>query len=106
LAMIGHIEQLAERLEGAIKSLKEERDGLKAQCEELRGRLAEKELECIRLSKENLRGVELMERERMSFEKEKSRAEEQMKALYERLNSLVSDAAQKAKRPPGDERRA
>jgi uncharacterized coiled-coil protein SlyX len=47
-----------------------------------------------------------MERERMSFEKEKSRAEEQMKALYERLNSLVSDAAQKAKRPPGDERRA
>lgn len=101
--MIGHIEQLAEKLEAMITSLKDERDSLKDQCEELKGRLAEKELECIRLSKENQRNVEIMERDRLSFQKEKSRGEEQMKALYEKLNSLMPDV--KA-RPFKGERRA
>lgn len=104
--MIGQIEQLAEKIAAMITSLKDERDSLKTQCDELRARLAEKELECIRLSKENLRSVEIMDRERLSFQKEKARAEEQIKALYERLSSLLSDGArQAAGRPPKGEGR-
>lgn len=104
--MIGQIEQLAEKIAAMVTSLKDERDGLKTQCDELRARLAEKELECIRLSKENLRSVEIMDRERLSFQKEKARAEEQIKALYERLSSLLSDGArQAAGRPPKGEGR-
>ncbi len=107
MSMIGHIEQLAEKLTAMVKSLKDERDELKARCEDLQGRLAEKELECIRLSKENLRGVEMMEREKLAFKKEKDRTEEQMKGLYEKLSALMSDGPQKDRnRPSRGERRA
>ncbi|MBL3540545.1 hypothetical protein [Aminivibrio sp.] len=94
MVTISHIEQLADRLVEMVASLRSERDQLRVQINEMKNKLSEKELECIRLSKENRRNLEILEREKLSFQKEKSQIEGQMKTLYEKLSSLMPEAGQ------------
>lgn len=92
MVTISHIEQLVEKLSEMIISLRTERDQLQQQMNELKNKIAEKELECIRISKENQRNLEVLEREKLTFQKEKNQIEGQMKALYEKLSSLLPEA--------------
>lgn len=94
MVTISHIEQLADKLMEMVASLRNERDQLRVQYNEMKNKLAEKELECIRISKENQRNLEIMEREKLAFQREKSQIEGQMKALYEKLSSLMPEVRQ------------
>jgi len=94
MVTISHIEQLADKLVEMVASLRNERDQLRTQYGELKNKFAEKELECIRMSKENQRSLEIMEREKLAFQREKSQIEGQMKILYEKLSSLMPEARQ------------
>ena len=94
MVTISHIEQLADKLVEMMTSLRNERDQLRTQYGELKNKFSEKELECIRLSKENQLNLVVMECEKLAFQREKSQIEGQMKALYEKLSSLMPEARQ------------
>ena len=99
MVTISQIEQLADRISEAMASLKNERDQLRLQNNELKNKLAEKELECIRVTKDIQRIREIIEREKLAFQREKSQVEGQMKTLFEKLNSILPENRQPQSQP-------
>ena len=91
MTMIGNIELLVDRLCATVSSLRSERDKLLAQCEEFKSKCAEKDLELIRLAKENQRTLELLEREQLALRKEKAQIEGQLRSLYERISAAMPE---------------
>ena len=59
--------------------------------DELKSKFAEKDLELIRAGKENQRTLEMLEREKLALQKEKTQIESQLKAIYERISTLMPE---------------
>ena len=94
MVTVTQIEQLADRLSEAIGALKKERDSLRQQLEALRATFSEKELEFIRIPKENQRNIEILEREKLASTREKSLIESQMDSLYDKLSAIMPEMQQ------------
>ena len=88
---INKLDELVDKLCSTALSLREERDRLRQEVEELRGKFAEKDLEMIRAGKESRRAVEVLEREKMALRKEKEQMEGQLKAIHERISVVMPD---------------
>ena len=91
MGILENLEQLTDRLAAMVTGLRSERDQLRMQVNELRNQIGEKEIENIRVTKENQRNFEILEREKMDFQKEKSLMDNQMKSLYQKLSGLLPD---------------
>ena len=91
MTTIGNIEHLVDKLCTTVSSLRNERDRLRAQVDELKSKFAEKDLELIRAGKENQRTLEVLEREKLALQKEKNQIEAQLKAIYERISTLMPE---------------
>lgn len=89
MVSLSQIENVTDRITEYIRSLQQERDRLRAELNDLRSKLSEKDLERIRESKERERVSEALEREKMSFQKERSQLETQVKSLCDKLGALL-----------------
>lgn len=105
MTIITNMERLVDKIAGTVGALRKERDRLLLQVDELKSRLSEKELEIIRVGKENQRLLEISEREKMVSRKEKEQFEEQLKTLHGKLSALVTDQGERAKSSPSQEER-
>ena len=91
MTTIGNIEHLVDKLCATVSSLRTERAQLRAQVDELKSKFAEKDLELIRAGKENQRTLEVLEREKLTLQKEKNQIEGQLKAIYDRISTLMPE---------------
>ena len=91
MGTLENLEQLTDRLVEMVTGLRSERDQLRIQVNDLKNQIGEKEIENIRVTKENQRNFEILEREKMAFQKEKSLMDGQMKSLYQKLSGLLPD---------------
>lgn len=105
MTIITNMESIVDKIAGIVGALRKERDRLQLQVDELKSRLSEKELEIIRVGKENQRLLEISERGKMASRKEKEQFEEQLKTLHGKLAALVTDQAERVKSSPSKEER-
>lgn len=103
MGTLENLEQLTDRLVEMVTGLRGERDRLRMQVNDLKNQVSEKEIENIRVTKENQRNFEILEREKMAFQKEKSQMDGQMNSLYQKLSGLLPDD-QKGQPPVQDGR--
>ncbi len=82
------IEQIVERALEKMQHLQEERQGLAGQIENYEKIIQEKDLELIRLRKEQQRLLETKEREAMHLLKEQGQVEQKIKNLVERFEKI------------------
>jgi len=83
------MEQLIDNLCGKFSDIREENEKLTKQLEIMRGQLQEKDLEIIRLKKDNQRQIETIERELMKLKKERSEYEEKISKLHQKLSAFL-----------------
>ena len=91
MGTLENLEQLTDRLVEMVTGLRSERDQLRIQVNDLKNQIGEKEIENIRVTKENQRNFEILEREKMAFQKEKSMMDGQMQSLYQKLSGLLPE---------------
>lgn len=83
------MEQLIDNLCGKFSDVREENEKLTKQLEIMKGQLQEKDLEIIRLKKDNQRQIETIERELMRLKKERSEYEEKISKLHQKLSAFL-----------------
>jgi chlorite dismutase len=82
------IEQIVERALEKMEQLRKERQELVGQIENYEKIIQDKDLELIRLRKEQQRLLETKEREAMHLLKEQGQMEQKIKGLVERFESI------------------
>lgn len=88
LERLEQFEKILDKVAERVQHLEVERGELAEQLKEARRSLQEKDLELIRIRKENQRIVEQSERERMALQKERDQMEQRMNSLAQKLDKL------------------
>lgn len=89
--MLERLEQfnkILDKVTEKVQNLEAERTQMAQQLQEVRRGLQEKDLELIRVRKENQRLIEQAERERMALQKEKEQMEHHLNSLAQKLDKL------------------
>ncbi|AFM21540.1 MAG TPA: hypothetical protein PLR17_01800 [Acetomicrobium flavidum] len=92
------IEQLIDSLCEKFAAIREENERLYKQIETFKGQLQEKDLEIIRLKKDQQRQMETLERELMRLKKERSEYEDKLSKLHQKLSASLGVSTEESKR--------
>ncbi|QTX31338.1 hypothetical protein KAR29_08040 [Aminithiophilus ramosus] len=88
LERLEQFEKILDKVTEKVQNLEAEKVQIGEQLQEARRALQEKDLELIRVRKENQRLIEQAERERMSLQKEKDQMEQRLSSLAQKLDKL------------------
>ncbi len=98
------IEQLIDLLCEKFAAIKGENERLNKQIEDIKGQLQEKDLEIIRLKKDQQRQMESLERELMRLKKERSEYEDKLSKLHQKLSMSLGVPVEETKRNNNEEK--